>query len=119
MIGDFKFNSQVELAAPLARLMLRSLPTSVGERPDCVLPVPLAAGRLAERGYNQAWELARRIAASLRVPAIADVLQRPLEGAHQAQLTLAQRRTRPRGAFMVTPRVAAGCRAGAWPWSMT
>ncbi len=103
LIADFKFNSQVELAGPLARLMLRSLHASAGERPHCVLPVPLAAGRLAERGYNQAWELARRVAAGLRCPAIADVLQRPLEGEHQAQLTLAQRRTRPRGAFMVTP----------------
>jgi class 3 adenylate cyclase len=30
--------------------------------PDCVMPVPLAPKRLRERGYNQAWELARRAA---------------------------------------------------------
>jgi predicted amidophosphoribosyltransferase len=37
-----------------------------------VLPVPLAPQRLAERGYNQAWELARRVAARCGLPARAD-----------------------------------------------
>ena len=37
--------------------------------PQLVVPVPLAPARLAERGYNQAWELARRLAPALGVPA--------------------------------------------------
>ena len=103
LIGEFKFESRVELAAALAGLLLRRLRAGAVERPDAVLPVPLASRRLAERGYNQAWELARRVARGLDRPARADVLQRPLEGAHQAQLTLAQRRATMRGAFIVVP----------------
>jgi len=103
LIGEFKFGSHVELAMALAGLMLRALRASQVERPDGVLPIPLAPRRLAERGYNQAWELARRVARGLDCPARAEVLQRPLEGAYQAELTLAQRRAAMRGAFIVAP----------------
>ncbi len=103
LIGAFKFDGHVELARPLARLLLQAVRAGAASRPDLVLPVPLAAGRLAERGYNQAWEIARRIARDLRCAAAADVLQQPLEGEHQAQLTLARRRANLHGAFMVTP----------------
>ncbi|MFP5394533.1 MAG: hypothetical protein ACLGI6_24275, partial [Gammaproteobacteria bacterium] len=38
--------------------------------------VPLAAQRLRERGYNQAWEVARRVARLLGCPADARLLRR-------------------------------------------
>jgi ComF family protein len=73
-------------------------------RPDLIVPVPLSPARLAERGYNQAWELARRLARSTGVPARADVLQRVLDTPHQADLNRAQRLLNPRGAFTVPTR---------------
>jgi ComF family protein len=71
---------------------------------ELVLPVPLSRQRLAERGYNQAWELARRVARLAGLPARADVLLRPLETAHQAALDRAERQRNLRRAFMVDPR---------------
>ena len=68
------------------------------------LPVPLSARRLSERGYNQSWELAQRIARQLRLPAQADLLQRPQDTRHQADLDRAERRRNLHGAFMVDPR---------------
>jgi ComF family protein len=104
LIADFKFNAHVELAAPLAQRLLEALRRDGSPLPHWVLPVPLAPQRLAERGYNQAWELARRVARGLGCRAHAGLLDRPLPGLHQAELGLAQRRSNLRGAFV--PRVS-------------
>jgi ComF family protein len=99
LIARFKFQGQAELAGPLAQLMQQGLRPEV----QALLPVPLAPSRLAERGYNQAWELARQLAAALGLPARADVLLRPLATPAQAQLTRAERQRNLRAAFMVAP----------------
>jgi ComF family protein len=70
---------------------------------DIVLCVPLSQARLAERGYNQAWELARRVARQFHLRADATALQKPVDGAHQAALERSQRIVNLRGAFMVDP----------------
>jgi ComF family protein len=103
LIADFKFNAQVALAHTLAQRMACAIQRGGGALPERVIPIPLAPGRLAERGYNQAWELARRVAHRLGCRSEAQWLLRPADGAHQAQLTLAQRRRNLRGAFMVNP----------------
>lgn len=105
----FKYHGRVELAAALAgRLHL-----AVADEPpvDLVLPMPLAPERLAERGYNQAWELARRVAAALQRPADALALERPLARTPQAGLGRAERRRNLQGAFRVArPACVAGRR---------
>jgi predicted amidophosphoribosyltransferase len=60
LIAAFKFQNQPELAAPLAACMQaavhlwqQALPGA--PMPQILLPVPLSAARLAQRGYNQAW----------------------------------------------------------------
>jgi predicted amidophosphoribosyltransferase len=65
-----------------------------------VLPMPLDAARLAERGFNQALELARRIA-----PARADarLLLRLRATTPQVRLAQAERHANVRGAFGVEP----------------
>lgn len=73
-----------------------------------VVPVPLFAGKLRHRGFNQA-ELIARVALKLRTAperyAIAtDVLERSRETQSQIGLTRHQRRENLRGAFRVTNR---------------
>jgi ComF family protein len=104
LVGRFKFSGQVELAAPLAARMAAAVALAAAPLPQLLLPVPLSARRLAERGYNQAWELARRLASRWRVPASATLLLRPLDTAHQADLDRAQRQRNLRTAFMVDAR---------------
>ena len=70
--------------------------------PDLVVPVPLAAARSRERGFNQAWEIARR----LRAPARADVLLRVKDTPHQLTLPRERREANMRDAFAVEPRQA-------------
>ena len=104
LITTFKFHGQPELATPLAQCMTDALRASLCALPQALLPVPLAAPRLAQRGYNQAWELARRLGPALRVPAWHDVLSRPVDTAHQAALSRQERQRNLRSAFLVEPR---------------
>lgn len=104
LIGAFKFQNRPELAVPLADRLVAAVQAAGVPGPDLVLPIPLSPGRLAERGYNQAWELARRAARALRLPADAALLQRPVDTAHQAELDRAARQRNLAAAFMVDPR---------------
>jgi len=104
LIADFKFHGRPELAATLAQRLVDAVSAAEVPMPTLVLPVPLSPGRLAERGYNQAWELARRVAKVLTLRADAQLLQRPLDTAHQAELGRAGRQRNLAGAFMVDPR---------------
>ncbi len=107
LLLDFKFNARPQLARPLAELMLAlSAPAT---RPDLLCCVPLSRERLAERGYNQSHELARRLAGPLGLPYAPRLLLR-LPGAVQSRLGAAQRRREVRGAFLLTPAQAARAR---------
>lgn len=107
LIADFKFHDQPELARVLAERLAQAVAHSKMPAPDIVIPVPLAADRRTERGYNQAWELARRAARLRGVPARADVLLRHQGGAHQAQLKRAERLRNLAGSFKVSPTARA------------
>jgi ComF family protein len=103
-IMGFKFHGQVDLASAFARLLCRAVQTSDHALPDLVLPVPLSGTRLAQRGYNQAWEVAWRVARTLDVPARAHVLLRHLDTPHQVDLGRAERQRNLHQAFMVDPQ---------------
>ena len=108
LIADFKFHGQPSWARPLA-LLMRSTPfvEPALEQADLILPMPLSRQRLRERGYNQAWQLARHllphagpdVTAKLR----SDVLLRILDTAPQAELKRAERLRNLEAAFAVDP----------------
>lgn len=107
LISAFKFHAAPELAGPLADLMLRAHradpidPGHAADPPELLLPVPLTAERWRERGYNQAWELARRLGPVLGVPVRDDLIERLVGGAHQAGLNGEARHQQVRGAYAV------------------
>jgi ComF family protein len=100
LIGELKFHAKLELAQPLARLMREAYLATGLPQPTGLVPVPLSDSRLRERGYNQAWELARRVAAAWQVPARADLIDRISDTPSQTQLTRDQRLANLRTAFM-------------------
>jgi ComF family protein len=102
VITSFKFEDRLDWAPALADLLHQALPAN--PEVDLVMPIPLSAQRLAERGYNQAWEVARRIARRRRLPARQDCLLRPWDTAHQADLGRRERQLNLRRAFMVDSR---------------
>ncbi len=103
LITAFKFGQRPELASVLAPLLVAALHATNAPRPDAVLPVPLAPARLRERGYNQAWELARRVARALDCPAWPTGLQRWRDTAAQTRLDAAERQANLRDAFLPNP----------------
>ena len=99
VLTGFKFGARVEWAGVLAQVLARAAAHAAPV--DLVLCVPLSRQRLAQRGYNQAWELARRTARSMGLPARSDVLQRAVDLPGQAEQGRAQRLQRLRGVFQV------------------
>lgn len=109
LVTGLKFRAQLPLAAWLAERLAdrlhETLTTSPGGLPDLLLPVPLSPARLRSRGYNQAWEIARRLGQRLDIPARADGLRRVRDNPAQASLDRAERLANLQGAFEVTTRV--------------
>ncbi|SCK39322.1 comF family protein [Variovorax sp. HW608] len=107
-IAEFKFRGNAGLASPLATL-LRSAPwiEAAIEQADIVLPMPLTSARMRERGFNQAHELAKRLAPDTTDPAI---LLRTRDAPAQNRLTRAERLRNLRGMFALEPLRAAAVR---------
>jgi ComF family protein len=87
-----------ELAATVAAALAADGP---GRRPQVVCAMPLAPARQRERGFNQAQELARHVAAALGLP-LAAPLERRRHGDPQAALAWSARVRNVAGAFTCT-----------------
>lgn len=70
-----------------------------GLRPDAIVPLPLHPAKLAERGFNQALEIARPLAAALQAPLRSDWCLRTRATPAQADLALRERAANVRNAF--------------------
>ena len=96
LIQSLKYAHRLASADFLGRALAQSL---VPFRPDLILPVPLAPARLAERGFNQALELARPLARALGVPLEIRSIHRRRDTAPQASLPWKERKQNIRHAF--------------------
>lgn len=103
LVARLKFQGDVAIAAVLAQPLVEAVRAVHGPQPavDLVVATPLSRTRLAERGYNQAWEIARRAARELGLPAHARVLERLRDTPPQVGQDLAARVANVRGAFAV------------------
>lgn len=99
LIGRYKFGDRPGWAGTLA-LLLRSAPwvEPALDEADLVLPMPLSAQRLRERGFNQALELARQLAPRRTAPTL---LLRLRDTPAQSALPREARLRNVRGAFGV------------------
>jgi len=102
-VTALKFHAALDLCDGLADLLAHAVRTSGAPLPQLAMPVPLGAGRQAERGMNQAWELARRVAARLHLHSHAGLLTRRVETPHLADLPRDERARAIRGAFALAP----------------
>lgn len=101
LLTRFKFAGDLAAGRVLAELALERWQRQPPARPDAVLPVPLHADRLRERGYNQALELARPLARGSGIVLLADVLRRERATPAQSGLSALARRRNLKGAFHV------------------
>ncbi|MFO1469011.1 MAG: ComF family protein [Steroidobacteraceae bacterium] len=119
MIRELKFGGQLAYAQVLGLALLRRLraapagemagvlgaSTALGASPSIevagLLPVPLHHRRLSERGFNQAWEIARPVARALHLPMLAGPVVRRRDTLPQTLIGADRRRQNLHGAFEV------------------
>lgn len=101
LLTRFKFQHQASWAAPLAALMRSTLLAQDAlDAADWVLPIPLSVQRLAERGFNQSWLLARHLSPD---KADARLLLRTRDTPSQRTLPRPARLANLIGAFAIEP----------------
>ncbi|ABC39118.1 ComF family protein [Burkholderia thailandensis] len=105
---DLKFRARLALGREFGERLARLATDALDGAPplDVIAPVPLARRRLAERGYNQAWAIARPLARALKVRADATLIARVADTAPQSRLALDARRANVAAAFDVARPVA-------------
>lgn len=97
LIVELKFHHRLHLSRNLGLLLARELAEQA--RPEVIMPIPLHASRLRERGYNQALEIAREVGRALLLPVDYTSLARTRATVPQTELPHADRQKNVRGAF--------------------
>ncbi|USX26150.1 ComF family protein [Oxalobacteraceae bacterium OTU3CINTB1] len=102
MVLQLKFGHRLALAVLFARLLRDAVLQQPGfVLPALICPVPLGPRRLAERGYNQALEIARPLARSLGVALHPRLTARVRDTTAQSSVAPEQRQRNIAGAFAV------------------
>lgn len=106
LLTRFKFHHDLAGGRLLAGLLCEAVAGWPGlEGIDRIVPLPLHPSRLAQRGYNQALELARPLARRLALPLDPEALRRERATAAQTALDAQARRRNVRGAFAAHERL--------------
>lgn len=100
LVHQYKYQEQLHLSQLFARLMTQQLEL---DHVDALIPIPLHPGRLVERGYNQAFELARLLGKDLSIP-VYQTLIRTHATVSQTQLSWSQRQLNLKQAFALNPK---------------
>ncbi|MBN1683915.1 MAG: ComF family protein [Gammaproteobacteria bacterium] len=105
LIRGLKFSSRLPYADILGNLLVNFFDHLSDEnKPDCIIPVPLHAKRLKERGFNQALEIAKPISQKLKIPIDTKSCTRIKYTLAQASLPKKDRKKNVQKAFGVTPQ---------------
>jgi predicted amidophosphoribosyltransferase len=107
LVLGLKFGARLPLAPWCANLLVEAALARPGwPLPDLLCPVPLGPRRLRERGFNQALEIARTLAAALGVNLLPRLATRAVETAAQSGVAPRERAHNIRGAFEIAPEMA-------------
>lgn len=108
LVRDLKYRGRLACGRVLGTLLANHLQAEQLSLPDLVIPVPLHPARHRERGFNQARELARPLAAQLGVAVDERLCVRVRATEDQTLLTARERRRNVRHAFALAyrPRAA-------------
>jgi ComF family protein len=104
LITRLKYSGEKGLAEPLGNLLRDAAQEHLTLQDyEAIVPVPLHRDRLRQRGFNQAFLLARPLAAQARIP-IVNALHRTVKTKAQVGLQGESRRSNVRGVFALQPR---------------
>lgn len=104
LVLQLKFGGRLALAPWFAQMIGDTVRAERQfQLPNVLCPVPLGRQRLAERGFNQALEIARPLSKLLGIPLRPRLAIRALETLAQSGVAPDQRRRNIRNAFIVSP----------------
>lgn len=106
-ITKIKFHYKLAYANLLGQLLLRRYQQWYQDSkiPTVILPVPLAAARLKQRGFNQVVEILRPLAKATKLIILTDGCYRVKNTKPQTKMTLQNRRRNLRQAFKVSKAI--------------
>ena len=90
MLVRFKFSESLALANSLIETVISRFATQQ-PRPEAIIPIPLHHQRYMQRGYNQAFEIAKLISRKLNIPVDNNCLRRIRPTQAQAGLSAYKR----------------------------
>jgi ComF family protein len=96
LVQALKYRSMLAIAP----LFGNAIAASLDERPDVIIPMPLADARLRERGFNQAQEIARHVAKITGIPLLPRACRKVRDTTPQAALPWKERAKNVRNAFV-------------------
>ena len=100
LIKQFKFHEQLQYGYVLADLLGKSLINHPHfQKPEILLPVPLHYQRLKKRGFNQAAEIAKRLAVKLNITLHKNLLKKTIPTLPQSEQNFSERKKNIRHAF--------------------
>lgn len=99
LITALKFHGQLASARLLGELLCEHVLAHNASLPQALIPVPLHASRLRERGFNQALEIGRILSRRLGIPLQKHACRRLRRTAAQSGMQVRARRRNVRNAF--------------------
>jgi ComF family protein len=109
MLRQFKFHDKLLYGKLFSTLLIEKINIELPaeDLPELLLPIPLHASRLSERGYNQALELAKPLAKALKIKLNYRDLIRTRSTQQQATTEKEERYTNVKGAFSLDKTLTA------------
>jgi ComF family protein len=101
LIRQLKYHGVIANARVLGVLLAQAVDERAARLPRLLVPVPLHAARLRERGFNQAAALARYAGRMLGIPYAPALVRRLRDTPSQTSLSEGERHRNVRGAFAV------------------
>jgi ComF family protein len=106
LILRLKFSNKLVYAKLLAHFFCIKYQSCI-HKPDFIIPIPLHANRMKQRGFNQSHEIAKIIAKKLQIPVIANACERILDTQPQLALPANLRTKNIRKAFQINQAISA------------
>ena len=108
VVQQLKYQRRLAYATGLAHLWNRLMSKHVAQLPPAyLLPVPLSRQKLAERGFNQCWEIVKHLTLPKHLKALPNVLRRRHSKIKQISAGRLERQQALSGLFYFEPRHAA------------
>jgi competence protein ComFC len=99
-IHAFKFRGRKDVGRHLVRLLEGQI-RLLGDRFDCIIPLPVTEKRLKQRGFNQSFIIGEEISRFTGKPVFHSILLKEKETADQYTLSREERKKNIQGVFAV------------------